>query len=189
MCSCVVILMPFVGHAKLVLAHAIRKAAGTPEGRRRRSQHAAAVLADARGLVFPGQEAEIVCPLHDLLLQPQKGFCTLSIQHGHIDVEQAKQAVCHIFNSGSRPAGCPRHPLRCRGVAYTARIPEIIRINSRDLRDDVRGVFLGLSALPTGVVKVEPQRRSNSCKVHPRVNQRHLANSASCQIPGGKSWR
>ena len=45
-------------------------------------------------------------------LEAEKGFPRLSVEQGHVDVEDAHQAVGLILDLGSLSVHRPRHPLR-----------------------------------------------------------------------------
>ena len=57
----------------------------------------------------PGEDAVVVRVLHNLFLETDEGFGALAVQEGHVDVEEAHEAVGHVFGSGGLAEACPAH--------------------------------------------------------------------------------
>lgn len=92
-----------------------------------------AVVRANRGVVVDlGLQRLVVGLLHDLLLQAQKGARTLAVQHGHVDAEQANEAVGHVLGPRRLAIGGPRHAPRQAGRLERPRPRQEGLVGTRD---------------------------------------------------------
>lgn len=64
---------------------------------------------EAGGVRDPGEEAVVVGVLHYFFLEADEGFGALAVEEGHVDVEEAHEAVGEVFGAGRGAETGPAH--------------------------------------------------------------------------------
>lgn len=115
--------------------------------------------AEVGDLAAPGEDALVVGLLDDLLLQAQEGLLALAVEQGHVDVEDAQQAVRHVLDAAALARRRPGHALRDARRRQGPVVEEALEADARR-GGDVDGQLLLLAdEAPLLVVEDDVLRR------------------------------
>lgn len=107
----------------------------------------------------PRKQRLVIRLPHNLLLQPDKRPLALPVQHRHVDLEQAEQAIRHILDFGRHPLRRPRHPLRDAQLLWPARPVQHRLGDAGNPSDDALQLRLGAERVPIRIEEFDPRRR------------------------------
>ena len=100
--------------------------------------------AEVRDLAAPGEDGFVVGFFHDLFLQAEEGLFAFAVQEGHVDVEDAQEAVGHVFDAAAAAGGGPGHALGDAGGGEGPVVEEAFEADAR-CGGDVGGEFFLLA--------------------------------------------
>jgi len=61
-------------------------------------------------VICPDENGEVTRVLKNCFLEARKRPMSLTVNKGHVHVENTQETVGHIFDTGGFPLGRPRHP-------------------------------------------------------------------------------